>query len=82
MICRLSILVISFFPLFPSILFALTLVSSGQQQAIIWISQNAGSGEEWAAREIQNYIICYNLVIWGGSYFQKYITEAVLTFVC
>ena len=56
MICRLSILVISFFPLFPSILFALMLVSSGQQQAIIWISQNAGSGEEWAAREIQNYI--------------------------
>ena len=56
MICRLSILVISFFSLFPSIVFALTLVSSGQQQAIIWISQNAGSGEEWAAREIQNYI--------------------------
>ena len=56
MICRLSILVISFFSLFPSIVSALTLVSSGQQQAIIWISQNAGSGEEWAAREIQNYI--------------------------
>ena len=56
MICRVSILAISFFFLFSFKLFALTLVSSGQQQAIIWISRNADSGEEWAAREIQDYI--------------------------